>query len=48
MNNDVEYCPKINGLVSIDKCNKCECLGVSRWSMKPVCRYEEKPEETKT
>lgn len=40
----IEICPKIRGLVDSKECNKCEHLGVSRWSMKPVCRYEERPE----
>lgn len=35
----IEYCPKINGYIDVDECNKCEHLGLSRWSMKPVCRY---------
>ncbi len=36
----IEYCPKINGYIDVDECNKCEHLGLSRWSMKPICRHE--------
>ncbi len=36
----IEYCPKINGYIDVDECNKCEHLGLSRWSMRPICRHE--------
>ncbi len=39
----VEHCPRANRVVTVAGCNKCAYLGLSRWSMLPICRYESKP-----
>lgn len=42
-----EPCPKVKGYVTPDECNRCDDLGLSRWSMMPICRYEEKRKEAR-